>query len=354
MWTHSKTRKLLVGGVPVGGGSPITVQSMTNTDTKDVDATVEQILSFEKAGCDLSRSAVNSLEDAKAIPLIKERTHIPFITDIQFDPALAMYAIENGTDGLRINPGNIGSHKDLAAIVKVCQAKSIPIRVGVNSGSVHKSMIEKYHGVNENSLVFSALEEVKAIEDLGYDQIAVSIKSSDVRTMVRANRLFAEHSSCPLHLGVTEAGPQFTGTIKSSVGLGILLNQEIGDTIRVSITGDPVQEVTIGMEILKSLGLRQWGANLVSCPTCARTKVDLIGLVGQVEERLKEVDKNITIAVMGCPVNGPGEAREADLGIACNKGSGVIFRKGRVIRQLPEDELVDALFEEIEGMDHED
>lgn len=353
MWTHNKTRKLLVGGIAIGGGSPITVQSMTNTDTKDVEATVRQILAFEKEGCDLSRSAINSLEDARAIPEIKARTHIPFITDIQFDPDLAMYAIEYGTDGLRINPGNIGSKKDLERIVKACRDKSIPIRVGVNSGSVHKSMIDKYHGVNEESLVYSALEEVKAIENLGYDQVAVSIKSSDVGTMIRANQLFAQVSSCPLHLGVTEAGPPFAGTIKSSVGLGVLLHQGIGDTIRVSITGDPVQEVTIGMEILKSLGLRQWGPNLVSCPTCARTKVGLIGLAEKVEKGLKGMDRNITVAVMGCPVNGPGEAREADIGIACNKGAGVLFRKGKVLRQVPEEKLLDALFEEIERMDHE-
>lgn len=350
MEKRKNTRKVYVRDVAIGGMSPITVQSMTNTDTKDIDSTVKQIRAFEEAGCDLSRSAINSREDAKAIVEIKKRTSIPFISDIQFDPDLAMYALEFGTDGLRINPGNISNKKDLERIVKECMKKDVPIRIGVNSGSVHQRMIDKYGGVNVNSLVYSALDEVKEVEKLGYDKICVSIKSSNVNTMVEANMLFSKLSDCPLHLGVTEAGPLFPATVKSSLGIGGLLSRGIGDTIRVSITGDPVKELEVGNEILKHLGLKSYGVNLVSCPTCARTRLDLIRLVEEAELRLKAVDKDITVAIMGCPVNGPGEAKEADIGIACNKASGVIFKKGKVIKRLKEDELLDGLMEEIEGM----
>lgn len=345
-----KTRTISVGGVTIGGNAPIRVQSMTNTITSDIDATVRQILQFEEAGCDISRSAINSLEDAKAIPKIKERTNIPLIADIQFDHRLALYAIEYDCDGLRINPGNIGGEDRLREIVSAAKKKRIPIRVGVNSGSVHQDMIEKYHGVNVESLVYSALEEVSQIERFGYDQIKVAIKSSSVPTMIAANRLFSEKSDYPLHLGVTEAGLPFAGTIKSAVGIGTLLAEGIGDTLRVSITGDPVQEVKIGVEILKDLGLRKEGVDLVSCPTCARTKIDLIGIAEKAEHRLRGMKKNLHVAIMGCPVNGPGEAREADIGIAGNNGSGVIFKKGKVIRQVPEEKLLDALIEEIEKM----
>lgn len=345
-----KTRMISVGGVTIGGNAPIRVQSMTNTITSDIDATVRQILQFEEAGCDISRSAINSLEDAKAIPKIKERTNIPLIADIQFDHRLALYAIEYDCDGLRINPGNIGGEGRLREIVSAAKKKRIPIRVGVNSGSVHQDMIEKYHGVNVESLVYSALEEVSQIERFGYDQIKVAIKSSSVPTMIAANRLFSEKSDYPLHLGVTEAGLPFAGTIKSAVGIGTLLAEGIGDTLRVSITGDPVQEVKIGVEILKDLGLRKEGVDLVSCPTCARTKIDLIGIAEKAEHRLQGMKKNLHVAIMGCPVNGPGEAREADIGIAGNNGSGVIFKKGKVIRQVPEEKLLDALIEEIEKM----
>lgn len=345
-----KTRMISVGGVTIGGNAPIRVQSMTNTITSDIDATVRQILQFEEAGCDISRSAINSLEDAKAIPKIKERTNIPLIADIQFDHRLALYAIEYDCDGLRINPGNIGGEDRLREIVSAAKKKRIPIRVGVNSGSVHQDMIEKYHGVNMESLVYSALEEVSQIERFGYDQIKVAIKSSSVPTMIAANRLFSEKSDYPLHLGVTEAGLPFAGTIKSAVGIGTLLAEGIGDTLRVSITGDPVQEVKIGVEILKDLGLRKEGVDLVSCPTCARTKIDLIGIAEKAEHRLRGMKKNLHVAIMGCPVNGPGEAREADIGIAGNNGSGVIFKKGKVIRQVPEEKLLDALIEEIEKM----
>lgn len=345
---RSHTKQIHVGPVAVGGDAPITVQSMTNTDTKDVKATVAQILALEEAGCDLSRSAVNSLEDAKAIVAIKEQTHIPFIADIQFDYRLALYAVEYGCDCLRINPGNIGDEDRVEQVVRACKAKNIPIRIGVNSGSVHQQMIEKYHGVNVESLVYSALEEIRLVERFGYDQMKVSIKSSDVQTMVEANELFSSLSDYPLHLGVTEAGPLFTSSVKSSIGIGSLLLRGIGDTIRVSITGNPVDEVRVGSEILKSLGLRQSGIDLVSCPTCARTKVDLVGLVSRAEKEMTHLHKNLRIAIMGCPVNGPGEAKEADLGIACSKGSGVIFKKGKVLRQVPEEQLLDALLQEIE------
>ncbi|WP_276873519.1 flavodoxin-dependent (E)-4-hydroxy-3-methylbut-2-enyl-diphosphate synthase [Levyella massiliensis] len=345
---RSHTKQIHVGPVAVGGDAPITVQSMTNTDTKDVKATVAQILALEEAGCDLSRSAVNSLEDAKAIVAIKEQTHIPFIADIQFDYRLALYAVEYGCDCLRINPGNIGDEDRVEQVVRACKAKNIPIRIGVNSGSVHQQMIEKYHGVNVESLVYSALEEIRLVERFGYDQMKVSIKSSDVQTMVEANELFSSLSDYPLHLGVTEAGPLFTSSVKSSIGIGSLLLRGIGDTIRVSITGNPVDEVRVGNEILKSLGLRQSGIDLVSCPTCARTKVDLVGLVSRAEKEMTHLHKNLRIAIMGCPVNGPGEAKEADLGIACSKGSGVIFKKGKVLRQVPEEQLLDALLQEIE------
>ncbi|MDD7543125.1 MAG: flavodoxin-dependent (E)-4-hydroxy-3-methylbut-2-enyl-diphosphate synthase [Peptoniphilaceae bacterium] len=345
-----KTRMISVGGVTIGGDAPIRVQSMTNTITSDIDATIRQILQFEAAGCDISRSAINSLEDAKAIPKIKEKTNIPLIADIQFDYRLALYAIEYDCDGLRINPGNIGGEDRLREIVSAAKKKRIPIRVGVNSGSVHQDMIEKYHGVNVESLVYSALEEVSRIERFGYDQMKVAIKSSSVPTMIAANRLFSEKSDYPLHLGVTEAGLSFAGTIKSAVGIGTLLAEGIGDTLRVSITGDPVQEVKIGVEILKDLDLRKEGVDLVSCPTCARTKIDLIGIAEKAEHRLRGMKKNLRVAIMGCPVNGPGEAREADIGIAGNNGSGVIFKKGKVIRQVPEEKLLDALIEEIEKM----
>lgn len=345
---RSHTKQIHVGRVAVGGDAPITVQSMTNTDTKDVKATVAQILALEEAGCDLSRSAVNSLEDAKAIVAIKQQTHIPFIADIQFDYRLALYAVEYGCDCLRINPGNIGDEDRVEQVVRACKAKNIPIRIGVNSGSVHQQMIEKYRGVNVESLVYSALEEIRLVERFGYDQMKVSIKSSDVQTMVEANELFSSLSDYPLHLGVTEAGPLFTSSVKSSIGIGSLLLRGIGDTIRVSITGNPVDEVRVGNEILKSLGLRQSGIDLVSCPTCARTKVDLVGLVSRAEKEMTHLHKNLRIAIMGCPVNGPGEAKEADLGIACSKGSGVIFKKGKVLRQVPEEQLLDALLQEIE------
>lgn len=345
------TKKIMVGSVAVGGGAPIRVQSMTNTQTSDIDATVKQILSFEKAGCDLSRSAINSLEDAKAIPEIKRQCALPFIADIQFDWRLALYAVQYGADAIRINPGNIGDQEAVKKIVDLCRDKNVPIRVGVNSGSVHPEMVKKYGGVNVQSLVYSALEEVDLIHQLGWDQIVVSIKSSSAQVMIEAGKLFSQFSDFPQHLGVTEAGPSYCGLIKSAVGIGSLLSQGIGDTIRVSLTDDPVEEVRAANEILKSLGLKKRGVNLISCPTCARTGINLIGLVKEAQNRLSSVDKNITVAIMGCPVNGPGEAREADIGIAGSKGSGVIFKKGKVLRQVSEDQLLDCLMEEVQRID---
>ncbi|MDD7593617.1 MAG: flavodoxin-dependent (E)-4-hydroxy-3-methylbut-2-enyl-diphosphate synthase [Peptoniphilaceae bacterium] len=347
----SSIRQIKVGGVAIGGGAPVTVQSMTTTQTADVDATVAQILALEEAGCDLSRSAINSKADAEAIPLIKERTHIPLIADIQFDAQLALWAVEYGCDCLRINPGNIGDDDRLAPVVQACRKKNIPIRVGVNSGSLPQEMIDRYYGVNEESLVHAALAEVERVERLGWDQIKVSIKSSDVMTMIGAYELFSTLSDYPLHLGVTEAGPPFTGTIKSAIGIGTLLSQGIGDTIRVSLTGDVVDEVRVGREILKALGLRHDGINLISCPTCARTKLNLVGLVEAAEKALSTCHKPLTVAIMGCPVNGPGEAREADIGVAGGNGYGVLFKKGKVLRQVPEEALLSSLLDEIAQMD---
>lgn len=351
---RKKTRQVFVGSVAVGGDAPITVQSMTTTPTSDVEKTVAQILAMEEEGCDITRSAINSLEDAKAIPEIKKRTNIPLVADIQFDYKLALYAVEYGCDCLRINPGNIGSREHVEELVAACKEKQIPIRIGVNSGSVHRDMIEKYGGVNVESLVYSALDEVKILEECDFYDIVVSIKSSDVRTMIDAYRLFSEKSDYPLHLGVTEAGPAFQGTIKSAVGIGTLLAEGIGDTIRVSITGDPVQEITIGKEILKSLGLRRDGIDIVSCPTCSRTTIPLLDIVEEVQRRAKALKKDLKIAIMGCPVNGPGEAKEADLGIAGAKGQGIIFRKGKVIKRCKQEDLIDELMKVVENFETED
>lgn len=342
-----ETKKIYVGDVAVGGDSNISIQSMTNTQTSDIDQTVKQILQFEKAGCDISRSAINSLEDAKAIVEIKKRTHIPFVADIQFDYKLALYAIEYGADCIRINPGNIGGKDKLKLIVDKCKEKNISMRVGVNSGSLSQKMIDKYHGVNEDSIVYSALEYIGWIEEMGFYDMKISLKSSDVNMSINSYRKFSELSDYPLHLGITEAGPIYQGTIKSAVGIGTLLYLGIGDTIRVSLTGDPVEEIKVGKEILKSLGLRNEGVNIISCPSCARTKIDLFNIVDEAVKRTEDIDKNITIAVMGCPVNGPGEAKNADIGISGGNGTGVIFKKGKVVRQIPEENLLDALIEEV-------
>ena len=342
-----KTRKVYVGDVAIGGGSPISIQSMTTKETKNIKEVVDQINDFEKAGCDISRSAINSIEDAKAISEIKKRTNLPFVADIQFDYKLALAAVENGCDCLRINPGNIGGANKVKILVEKCKEKNIPIRIGVNSGSVHKDMIEKYHGVNVDSLVYSALEEVKVLEDLDFYDIVISIKSSDVNTMIDVNRKISALCDYPLHLGVTEAGPLYQALVKSSIGMGSLLKDGIGDTIRVSITGDPLQEVKAGKTILKSLGLRRDGVDLVSCPTCSRTSVNLDEIVNEASDRLDKLNLNLKVAIMGCPVNGPGEAKEADYGIACAKGYGFLFKKGITIKKVKQEEIVDSLIEEI-------
>ena len=342
-----KTRKVYVGDVAIGGGSPISIQSMTTKETKNIEEVIKQINDFENAGCDISRSAINSLEDARAISEIKKKTNLPFVADIQFDYKLALAAVENGCDCLRINPGNIGGSDKVKILVEKCKEKNIPIRIGVNSGSVHKDMIEKYKGVNVDSLVYSALDEVKVLEDLDFHDIVISIKSSDVNTMIDVNRKISSLCDYPLHLGVTEAGPIYQALVKSSIGMGSLLKDGIGDTIRVSITGDPLQEVKAGKTILKSLGLRRDGIDLVSCPTCSRTSVNLDEIVNDASERLDKLNLNLKVAIMGCPVNGPGEAKEADYGIACAKGYGFLFKKGITIKKVKQEEIVDSLIEEI-------
>lgn len=340
----------MVGNVAVGGDSNITVQSMTNTDTKDIKSTVAQIKRLEDAGCHIVRSAITDLEDAKAIMEIKKNIKIPFVADIQFDYKLAIAAVENGADCLRINPGNIGSENKVKEVVNACKERNIPIRIGVNSGSIKKEFLEKYNGVNENSLVYSTLEQVRILEDMNYDNIKLSLKASSVPLTIKTYDKISQLVDYPLHLGVTESGPTWRGTIKSSVGIGTLLSMGIGDTIRISLTGDPVEEVRVGREILKSLNLLEEGIEIISCPTCGRTKIDLIKLVEEVEKRLEGINKPIKVAIMGCPVNGPGEAKEADIGIAGGKGEGLIFKKGKVIKKVKEEFLIEELIKEIESI----
>lgn len=347
---RKETKKIIVGDVPIGGCSPITVQSMTNTDTKDVMSTVKQIKSLEAAGCDLIRSAITDMEDAKAIGKIKSNINIPFIADIQNDYKLAIAAVENGADCLRINPGNIGSELKVKEVINVCKERQVPIRVGVNAGSLNKKYLEKYNGVNANSMVYSALEHIRLIEKMNYDNIKVSLKASNVPLTIKTHEKASELIEYPLHLGITESGPIWRGTIKSSVGMGILLAMGIGDTIRISLTGDPLEEVKVGKEILKSLNLIEEGIEIISCPTCARTKIDLISLVEEAERRLKDIKGPLKVAIMGCPVNGPGEAREADIGIAGGQGEGLIFKKGKVIKKVQEKDLIDELIKEINKM----
>ncbi len=350
MQPREKTRTIRIGDRVIGGGNPILIQSMTNTKTEDAESTIRQILELEKAGCEIIRSTVPTMEAAKAFRRIKDAIHIPLVADIHFDWRLAIAAIENGADKVRINPGNIGSKERVMEVVRAAKERNIPLRVGVNSGSLEKSLVEKYHGVTAEGLVESALSEVAAIEDCGYDNIVVSIKSSDVMMSYAAHRMIAEKCPYPLHVGITEAGGLIRGNIKSAIGLGLILNEGIGDTIRVSLTGDPVHEVESAKQILKTLGLRKGGIEVVSCPTCGRTEIDLVKLAGEVEELVKGYPElDLKIAVMGCVVNGPGEAREADLGIAGGKGVGILIRGGEVIRKLPESELLPALKEEIES-----
>lgn len=344
---RDNTKVIRIGDKVIGGGNPILIQSMTNTKTEDVIKTVEQIKRLEKAGCDIIRCAVPSMQAAEALKEIKRQISIPLVADIHFDYRLAIASMENGADKIRINPGNIGSDEKLRAVVNEAKARDIPIRVGVNSGSLEKDIIAKYGHVNAEGLVESALNNVKRIEDMGYDNLVISIKSSDVMMCIRAHELIAERSHYPLHVGITEAGTVKAGNIKSSLGLGIILYQGIGDTIRVSLTGDPVEEIKSAKLILRTLGYRTGGIDVVSCPTCGRTQIDLIKLATEVEEMVEEFDLNIKVAVMGCVVNGPGESREADIGIAGGNGVGMLIKKGEIVRRFPEEELLEALRQEL-------
>lgn len=347
MISRENTKVIQIGNVAIGGSNPIAIQSMCNTKTEDVDATVAQILALEAAGCDIIRVAVPTMEAAQAIKEIKHQIHIPLVGDIHFDYRLAVAAIENGVDKIRINPGNIGGMDKVKAVVDAARAHKVPIRVGVNSGSLEKSIIEKYGHVTAEGIVESALDKVRMIESLDYDQMVISIKSSDVMMCIKAHELIAQKTDYPLHVGITESGTLISGNIKSSVGLGIMLNEGIGSTIRVSLTGDPLEEIKSAKLILRTLGLRKGGIEVVSCPTCGRTQIDLIGLANQVENMVQDIDLNIKVAVMGCVVNGPGEAREADIGIAGGKGEGLLIKKGQVIRKMPEAELLGALRDEL-------
>ncbi|QDW74740.1 flavodoxin-dependent (E)-4-hydroxy-3-methylbut-2-enyl-diphosphate synthase [Lachnospiraceae bacterium KGMB03038] len=344
---RNETKKIKIGTVTIGGGNPVAIQSMTNTRTEDVEATVAQILALERAGCEIIRCAVPTMEAAAALAKIKERIHIPLVADIHFDYRLAIEAIRHGADKIRINPGNIGGPDRVKAVVDTAKEAGVPIRVGVNSGSLEKPLIEKYGGVTAEGLAESAMEKVHMIEDMGYDQLVVSIKSSDVLMCVKAHELAAKECPYPLHVGITESGTLLAGNIKSSIGLGLILHQGIGDTIRVSLTGDPVEEIKSAKLILKTLGLRKGGIEVVSCPTCGRTKIDLIGLANQVEAMVADIPLDLKVAVMGCVVNGPGEAKEADIGIAGGIGEGLLIKKGQVVKKVKEEELLETLRQEL-------
>ncbi len=341
------TKTVKIGSRVIGGGNPILIQSMTNTRTEDIKATVAQIKQLCDAGCEIIRCSVPTMEAAKALEEIKKQVELPVVADIHFDYRLAIAAIEHGADKIRINPGNIGSADRVQAVVDAAKERGIPIRVGVNSGSLEKELIEKYHGVTAEGIVESALGQVRIIEDMGYDNLVISIKSSDVLMCVRAHELISAQTDYPLHVGITEAGTIISGNIKSSIGLGLILHQGIGDTIRVSLTGAPLEEVKSAKLILRTLGLRKGGIEVVSCPTCGRTNIDLIGLANQVEDMVEDIPLDLKVAVMGCVVNGPGEAKEADIGIAGGRGEGLLIRRGEVIKKLPEEELLPALREEL-------
>lgn len=346
---RQNTKIIKIGDRVIGGGNPILIQSMTNTRTEDIKATVEQIHRLEAVGCEIVRCTVPTQKAAEALKEIKKQIQIPLVADIHFDYKMAIAAMEYGADKIRINPGNIGDLEKVRAVVKVAKEREIPIRIGVNSGSLEKALIEKYHGVTAAGIVESALDKVHRIEDLGYQNLVVSIKSSDVLMCVEAHRLIAQQISYPLHVGITEAGTVYSGNIKSAVGLGLILGQGIGDTIRVSLSGDPVEEIKSAKLILRTLGLRKGGIEVVSCPTCGRTRIDLIGLANHVETMVEEFDLDIKVAVMGCAVNGPGEAREADLGIAGGNGEGLLIKKGEIVRKVPEEKLLLVLRKELEN-----
>ena len=351
MLTHREQTKVIhIGNAKIGGGNPILIQSMTNTDTADIRATVEQIKRLEEAGCQIIRSTANNEASARAFDEIKKHINIPIVADIHFDYKMAILAMECGADKIRINPGNIGGEDNLKKVVAVAKAKNIPIRVGVNSGSLEKALVEKYGGVTAEGIVESALDKVYMIERCDYDNMVISIKSSDVMMCVKAHEIIAEKTKYPLHVGITESGTVYRGNIKSAVGLGLILGQGIGDTIRVSLTSDPVEEIVSAKTILRTLNLRREGIELVSCPTCGRTKIDLIGLAGKVETLIQEYDHlNIKVAVMGCAVNGPGEAKEAELGVAGGDGEGLLFKKGVIVKKLPQEELLGALKWELDN-----
>ncbi|MDD5847828.1 MAG: flavodoxin-dependent (E)-4-hydroxy-3-methylbut-2-enyl-diphosphate synthase [Firmicutes bacterium] len=342
------TKVVHIGNVAIGGGNPIAIQSMTNTRTDDVAATVAQIHRLEEAGCEIIRCTVPTIECARAIKEIKKQIRIPLVADIHFDYRMAIAAIENGADKIRINPGNIGGKDRIRAVVDCAKERNVPIRVGVNSGSLERDLVEKYGGVTPEGLVESALDKVGMVEDCGYDNIVISIKSSDVLTCAKAHELLAKRTQYPLHVGITEAGTVYGGNIKSAIGLGIILYEGIGDTIRVSLSGDPVEEIRSAKQILRDLKLRKGGVEVTSCPTCGRTRIDLIGLADQVEKMVQKYPYNIKVAVMGCAVNGPGEAREADIGIAGGDGEGLLIKKGQIVRKVPEDQLLSALRDELD------
>lgn len=344
---REQTKVITIGDRKIGGGNPILIQSMTNTPTEDVEATTAQILRLEKAGCEIIRCTVPTIDAAKAISEIKRQIHIPLVADIHFDYRMAIAAIENGADKIRINPGNIGGREKVSEVVAAAKERNIPIRVGVNSGSLERGLVEKYHGVTAEGIVESALDKVGIIEDCGYDNLVISIKSSDVMMCVKAHEILAKKTNYPLHVGITESGTVNSGNIKSAIGLGLILHQGIGDTIRVSLTGDPVEEIKSARLILRTLGLRRGGIEVVSCPTCGRTKIDLIGLAGQVEEMVQDIPLDIKVAVMGCAVNGPGEAKEADIGIAGGIGEGLLIKRGEIVKKVPEKELLNTLREEL-------
>ncbi|MBR3263120.1 MAG: flavodoxin-dependent (E)-4-hydroxy-3-methylbut-2-enyl-diphosphate synthase [Lachnospiraceae bacterium] len=349
MYTREQTKKIKIGNIWVGGGSPIAIQSMTNTKTDDVKATVEQIHALEEAGCEIIRCTANTPEAAKAFREIKKEISIPLVADIHFDYKLAILAMENGADKIRINPGNIGSRERIKAVVDCAKEHAVPIRIGVNSGSLEKELVEKYHGVTAEGLAESALDKIKIIEDMGYSELVISIKSSDILICAKAHEIVAEKTNYPLHVGITESGTLYAGNIKSAMGLAMILSQGIGDTIRVSLTGSPLEEIKSAKYILRNLGLRKEGITVISCPTCGRTEIDLIGLANRVEDLCAGYDLSLKVAVMGCVVNGPGEAKEADLGIAGGKGEGLLIKHGEIIRKIPETEFLPTLKYELDN-----